>query len=315
MRPRSLFRLARSALEPVVPLAYGRPGHLLAEASWDPAALELDMTGKQVLVTGANSGIGLATTRALAARGAQVWMLCRSLDRGEAARQEILAAMPEARLRLEQVDLSEFASVRALVERLDLERVDVLVHNAGVLPDRLHRTADGHELTLATNLLGPFLLTELLLPRLHRGRVILVSSGGMYSQRLELAPLATPEVPFDGVVAYARTKRALVVLADLWSQRHPEVLFASMHPGWADTPAVRNSLPRFHRITRSFLRNPEQGADTVVWLAMTPALQGHSGRFWFDRQPRRTHILPGTRADGEEREALLPWCRERVGLA
>ena len=258
------------------------------------------MEGRRVLITGASSGLGLATARALAGLGAEVWGLARSEYKLEALREEI-------GLHPLVCDLADLGAVRALELP---KRLDVLVHNAGVLLTEPGRSPQGHELTLAVNLLGPELLTRRLLPALTGGRVILVSSGGMYSERLDPGKLVEPP-RFDGVAQYARTKRAQVVLARLWAQRHPELRFASMHPGWADTPGVVSSLPRFHRLTRAILRTPEQGCDTVVWLAAGP--EWPSGRFWFDRQPVAEHLRPGTRVEEAEEQRLWQLVERVVG--
>jgi dehydrogenase/reductase SDR family protein 12 len=117
--------------------------------------------------------------------------------------------------------------------------------------------------------------------------------------------LNPPAEGFDGVVAYARTKRAMVVLSELLAAELVGVGVHCMHPGWADTPGVEKSIPRFHRVTSAILRTPEQGADTIVWLAAAQALRGQTGAFWFDRAPRRTHLTPLTRASDAERQRLL----------
>jgi NAD(P)-dependent dehydrogenase (short-subunit alcohol dehydrogenase family) len=111
------------------------------------------------------------------------------------------------------------------------------------------------------------------------------------------------------VIAYAETKRAQVVLSELWAEelRGSPIAVNAMHPGWADTPAVKSSLPRFHRITRNILRTPAEGADTVVWLAACPSLRS-TGRFFFDREERRTHLLPFTRETVRDRRALWRLC-------
>jgi len=132
----------------------------------------------------------------------------------------------------------------------------------------------------------------------------------MYTRRLELADPCWTARPYDGVVAYAETKRAQVVLAELWAERlrGTRVVVNAMHPGWADTPAVRTSLPRFHRLTRAILRTPAEGADTVVWLAAAPGARAWSGCFFFDRIPRRTHLVPFTREREDARRRLWALC-------
>jgi NAD(P)-dependent dehydrogenase (short-subunit alcohol dehydrogenase family) len=306
-------RLVSRVLGPTIVLSFDRTGYRLHSASFDPEALCVDLAGKVCLVTGANSGIGFATAQALAARGATAWLLCRSPERGEQAARRLRAATGSHRVHLARLDVSSLSSVRAFADGFGAERVDVLVHSAGVLPDRRQQTPDGVELTLATNVVGPFLLTERLLPRLRaaRGaRVVLISSGGMYTQRLSVTDWRWKKRRFDGVAAYAQTKRMQVVLAELWAERHREdaIAFNAMHPGWADTPAVRTSLPRFWKAMRPLLRTPEEGADTVVWLAASRAAAGRSGLFWFDREPRATHLLPWTRETAAERARLWRLC-------
>jgi NAD(P)-dependent dehydrogenase (short-subunit alcohol dehydrogenase family) len=258
------------------------------------APIEVNMRGRVCLVTGASSGIGRATARALAGMGAEVWLLCRDAGRGAAALAAIRRQTGSTALRLVVLDVSDLDAVRAFVPP---PRVDVLVHNAGMLADRRETTKDGLERTFATHVAGPHLLTA----KVPAARVIFVSSGGMYTQRLRPELLAAPPRPFDGVAQYARCKRAQVVLAELWAERRPHSIVSAMHPGWADTPGVAASLPRFHARLGKRLRTPEEGADTVVWLATAEV---PSGRFWFDRREARTHWLPWTRETPEDRAAL-----------
>lgn len=302
--------LLDSLLDASVFLSFDRTGFRRHQRRFHPDDLQVDLTGTTVLVTGANSGLGLATTTQLARLGATVAMLCRDEARGAQALQDVRRAVPTADLSLHRLDVSLLADVRRFVASWT-GRVDVLVNNAGVLPPTLTRTAEGHEVTYATNVLGPFALTKGLLPLLEaaRGRVITVASGGMYPVRLDLRVLQgdVPPERFDGVTAYAQTKRAEVILNELWAAKAPAITFAAMHPGWADTAAVRSSLPRFHAVTKAILRTPDEGADTITWLAARrPAVP--SGRFWFDRAEARTHLLPTTRERPADRDALWQRC-------
>lgn len=314
-----LARLLDAALDASVVLSFDRNGFRRHARRFDPQDLDVDLAGKRALVTGANSGIGKAAAAGLARLGARVTMLCRDEARGREALGELERETGRRAFELARLDVSDLADVRRAAGELSRDRVDVLVHNAGVLPDRRVATRDGLELTLATNLVGPFLLTSLLLPELGRadGRVVHVSSGGMYTQRLDVAALFSggPE-PFDGVVQYARTKRALAVLNALCAENlgGSGVTFSAMHPGWADTPAVRSSLPRFHALTKGILRTPEEGADTVVWLAASRSAKGRSGLFWFDRESVATTPLPATKETEEERGRLWAALVEAVGL-
>ena len=300
-------------VDPFVVSSFDRTGFRIHSLSFRPDDLDVDLSERRCLVTGANSGIGFETALALADLGAEVVLLCRSRERGEEAAGLIREQTGNTRVSVETLDVSELASVRAAAERLGSRPVDVLVHNAGVLPDTREETSEGFERTFATHVVGPFLLTKLLRPQLEKspdGRVVWVSSGGMYTRRLNLDDPNWNERDYDGVVAYAETKRAQVVLAELWAEelRGSAVAVNAMHPGWADTPAVRSSLPRFHRVTRHILRTPAEGADTVVWLAASPAAHERSGGFYLDREARRTHFLPFTRETDEDRRELWRLC-------
>jgi NAD(P)-dependent dehydrogenase (short-subunit alcohol dehydrogenase family) len=294
-------------LDASIVLSFDRTGFRRHARRFKPEDLKVSLAGKVVLVTGANSGLGFEAAKALAALGATVVLACRDAGRGAEALERIRAELPAASLKLAVLDVSSLAAVRAFAHGWE-GRLDVLVNNAGVLPPALQLTAEGHELTFATNVLGPMLLTLELLPALRAtaGRVVTVSSGGMYTVRLSRKLLRgeVDATAFDGVVAYAQTKRAEVILSELFAAREPTVTFSCMHPGWADTPSVKSSLPNFHKLTRAILRTPAEGADTVVWLAACARLSGTSGLFWFDREPAPTHKLASTREQAGEPEAL-----------
>jgi dehydrogenase/reductase SDR family protein 12 len=296
-------------LDPTVVLSFDRSGFARHALAFEPSDLDRDLTDRRALVTGANSGIGFETALALADLGAEVVLACRNEERGLAARDAIRERSGNARVSLERLDVSSLADVRTVAARLAGGRLDVLVHNAGVLPDARSETAEGLETTFATHVAGPHLLTQLLLPALERAddaRVVWVSSGGMYTRKLDLRDPQWKARRYDGVLAYAETKRMQVALAADWARRMgksgPRVV--SMHPGWADTPAVASSLPRFRRVTERILRTPAEGADTVVWLAAAPREKIETGGFYFDRQRRSTHVLPWTRESASERAAL-----------
>jgi NAD(P)-dependent dehydrogenase (short-subunit alcohol dehydrogenase family) len=321
--PTRLARAGYAALRPVTDrsllFSFDRVGFRLHALGFRDEDLAVDLTGRVCLVTGANSGIGKEAARALALRGAEVWLLCRSLERGGAAAEEIRREAGHDRVHLARLDVSEPDSVRAFVERFPGEHVHVLVNNAGVLPDERQETSGGIELTFATNVLGPWLLTHLLGAKLAKAapsRVINVSSGGMYAVRLRADDTQWKKRAFDGVSAYAETKRAEVVLTELWAERlrREGVVVHAMHPGWADTPAVRSSLPRFHAVARAILRTPAEGADTVIWLACSEEAAGSTGRLWFDRRAQSPHWLPWTRESEADRRALWELCRELAGL-
>ncbi len=314
-----LGRVVSCLIDPTVVLSFDRTGYFVHSSMFRDEDLEVDVHGKVCLITGANAGIGFAAARTLARKGADVRLLCRDLQRGEEARERIRRGHRQAWVTVEQVDVSNLASVRDFVGRFGARPVDVLVNNAGVLLDHPALSVDGFELTWATNVVGPFLLTHLLLPNLRAApaaRVITVSSGGMYPTRLSLADTQFENRKFDGVAAYSMTKRAQVVLNELWAEheRGSSISFYAMHPGWANTPGVQTSLPAFHRLMRHALRTAAQGADTIVWLAICRHIAGNTGKFWFDRQPRRTHFVPWTREDPADRQRLWRLCCDHARI-
>jgi dehydrogenase/reductase SDR family member 12 len=315
MTPSSRIAVFDRLLDASVFFSFDRGGHVRHADTFDPDDLAVDLAGRVCLVTGANSGIGFETCTSLARLGATVWMLCRDRNRGEAALRELRRRTGSRRAHLGLLDIADPGSVRNFSSAFPAARVDVLVHNAGVLPAERIVSGDGHELTLATHVLGPWRLTQALAPKLRASadpRVIFVSSGGMYTQRLSLADVDWQRRPYDGVKAYAQTKRMQVVLASELVRDLPCGTVSAMHPGWADTPAVRTSLPRFWSAMRDRLRTPAEAADTVVWLAASDAARGRTGRFWFDRVPRSPHLLPWTRESSADRAALRAFCERHA---
>jgi dehydrogenase/reductase SDR family member 12 len=280
--------------------------------------LSENLDGKRVVITGATAGLGLAAACELSRLGAEVVLVGRdSLKLARAARTvRDFSGAPADKVRTCEAELSSLQDVRrAGGELIRLyPRIDMLINNAGALFAEHGATAEGHERALAINLLCPWLLTNLLMPALSeaKGRVINVSSGGMYLQPLKLADMQFLNESYDGSKAYARAKRALVAITEHWGEQHPEIFFSSMHPGWAATPGVEKSLPAFNRRLQRWLRDPRMGADTMVWLASSQAPLGHSGQFWFDRQSRPTALLPGTAVSPAQRSELLKWLDKSV---
>jgi dehydrogenase/reductase SDR family member 12 len=288
---------------------YTRLGYQVRHSVWSEPGLP-SLAGKTIAITGATSGIGRAAAELAAQQDARLILLVRDTVRGERVAREVEAKTGNEEVAVLACDLADLASVRGCAQALlDGEpRLDALINNAGVLSRTRRLSADFFELTFATNLLGPFLLTESLVPALElaAGRVINVSSAGMYTQRLRVDDLQFDRCEFDAVTAYARTKRAQVILTEMWASTLAahRISVHAMHPGWVDTPGVESSLPIFHRLLGPALRTPEQGADTIVWLAGAPAQTLESGRFWHDRRPRPNYLLPGTHESAGERERL-----------
>ncbi len=279
-----------------------------------------DLGGKTVVITGATGGLGLAAARRLSDLGARVVMVGRSEDKLRTA----VSSMPGESVAY-RADLSSMGEVRDLARRIlaEEDRIDVLVNNVGVLLPSREVTSEGLEKAFATNLAGQYLLTKLLMPRLIESapaRVINVSSGGMYSERIAPSALQFEDRKYAGAAAYARTKRGQVILAEEWAKEYADsgVVFHAMHPGWAGTAGVEQSLPTFNKVMGPFLRTADQGADTIVWLTASEDGAGRSGSFWFDRRIVPTHIMDSTRESQSDRrrfmanldQVLAPWLQE-----
>jgi len=318
-----ILRKAADALaELSVVGSYSTLGHRLRAPTFTP--IDAELSGRTIAITGASAGLGEASALALAGLGATVVLCVRDPAKGERVRASLAPARGEPH-RVQRVDVSDLDDVRRAADVLlaATPRLHALVNNAGVLLDRAERTPQGLERAFATNVLGGFLLSHLLLPALEASgreggpaRLVHVSSGGMYTQHLDLAVLQGDVARYDGVVAYAQHKRAQVILNGLWAERlrgRPVESYA-MHPGWARTAGVATSLPRFERLMRPLLREPAEGADTIVWLAASPEPVGQSGRFFLDRRVRTEHVLPWTRETAEERRALWALCARLTGL-
>ncbi|MEO8693733.1 MAG: SDR family NAD(P)-dependent oxidoreductase [Acidimicrobiales bacterium] len=289
---------------------------------WRPLS-SYDLDGRVVLITGATSGLGLAAARQLARCGATLLLLGRDAAKTESVRDQLVGLTGNSRIRTIIADMGDLEAVRRAAT-LVLEEdgpLHALVHNAGALHTTRATSPDGIEATVASQVLGPFLLTTLLLPRLRESRparVITTSSGGMYGAGLEVEHLEMT-ANYRGAKQYAIAKRAQVTLNEMWATRGHDVgvVFHAMHPGWADTPGIEASLPRFHRIVGPLLRTPEQGADTLVWLvADDGAPMTSTGKFWLDRRPRSLHKLAKTRRTDtpQQRSRLWAWCVEHSGV-
>ena len=313
------------ALEVAVAPSFTRIGPAVRSRldHWRPVD-SYDLAGRVVVITGATSGLGMAAATTLAADGATIVLLARNTAKAEGVRDDILRHGAPGGGDVVTGEMGDLESVRAAATTIAAthERIDVLVHNAGALDATYGTSAQGIEQTVASQVVGPFLLTTLLLGRLRASapsRVLWVSSGGMYSQPLAVDQLEMSPSDYNGTTAYARAKRAQVTLVEIWADRLRDdgVVMHSMHPGWADTPGVQKSLPTFRRIVGPLLRSPAEGADTLVWLSADDgAPLARTGRFWLDRRPRSIHKTKASReADTvAERRRLWDWCVERSGV-
>lgn len=294
---------------------------------WDETSLP-SLEGRVVVITGATSGLGLSAARALAKLGATVEIVARNREKAERTRSAILEAIPKARIAVREGDTGHQADMRRVAAELSKEhsRIDVVIHNAGALDDVRSVSPEGIETTIASQVVGPFVLGARLLPALERSaretgrpaRILWVSSGGMYSEPLDVSRLEMPERGYDGVVAYARAKRAQVTLTELMAKALADrnIVVHAMHPGWAETPGVARSLPTFRKVMGPLLRTADDGAETLVWLAASDGEPTHErGLFWLDRRPRPIHRFGRTKKSDtkEERAKLVAWLEEKSG--
>ncbi|KAG7229276.1 hypothetical protein INR49_012934 [Caranx melampygus] len=246
---------------------YTRKGYEAASKDFEPQDLDVSVVGRSFMITGANSGIGRAAAMAIAKK-----------------------------VYIHIVDMSETRKVWEFAEAFKKQypSLNVLISNAGCMMHKREVNAEGLEKNFATNTMGVYVLTQTLIPLLQKSRdprVITVSSGGMLVQKLRVNDLQSEKGYFDGVMVYAQNKRQQVVLTQQWAKANPAIHFSVMHPGWVDTPAVSTSMPQFHQMMGERLRSVEQGADTVVWLALSRvAARTRSGQFFQDRRPVPAHL-------------------------
>ena len=291
--------------------SFTRLGYHKARKEFVP--MSTSVRGKHMLVTGASTGLGYATALELARRGAELTLVMRDKSRAEQTVVALGAETGNSAIAYELADLSIMKEVDNLLERLILrdKPIDVLINNAGALFNPRSETAEGLEQSYALLLLSPYRLTMGLKPLLLKSsapRIINVVSGGMYSQRLEVDRLLNESSRgYSGSVAYAREKRALMVLTEEWAREWEDegIVVNAMHPGWADTPGVRSALPEFRMITRPVLRSAEEGADTIVWLAVASESGKVGGKLFLDRQIKSPYLLKKTREKPSERQKLL----------
>ncbi|WP_136603889.1 SDR family oxidoreductase [Paenibacillus dokdonensis] len=276
---------------------------------------------KIVVVTGANSGMGLASTVALAKQGAEVVMVCRSEQRGQAALAEAIRQSGSERIHLMLCDLGRLSSIRAFAlaftERYS--RLDVLLNNAGVVMIKRQETADGFEMDLGVNHLGHFLLTNLLLDALRassQGRVVTVASGAYKAGKIHFDDPFLKH-GFNPAKAYAQSKLANILFTRELASRlaGTNVTANCVHPGAVGTQIGVNRDTGFGKtvlaMLKPFFLSPEQGADTAVYLASASELAKVSGQYFYKRKQQK---LSSKAESKENAKRLWEWSCEQVGF-
>lgn len=252
----------------------------------DPGAL---LQGKVCMVTGANSGIGKATALGLANLGAMVVMACRNQERGEAARTEIQAASGNTAVEVALVDLASQDSIRAMVADFiaRYSRLDVLVNNAAIFKPARTVTPDGLETMFATNHLGPFLLTNLLLDMLKAStpaRILVVTAPS--TTRLDFDDLQGKR-RFRPLIAFGASKMCNLLFTYDLAQRlkGSGITVNAVHPGVVKSSLMKDAPLPVRWLTRVVGRSPEEAAETLVYLASSPEVAGVTGAFFKDKRP------------------------------
>lgn len=326
MTPSPLPAIVDGVLEASVIGSFSRAGFAVRSRleRWAPPP---DLSGRVVVVTGASSGIGQAAAFELARLGATLWLVGRDAERTATTARRARELGTGAAVEPVVLDIVDADAVDAFVTRIASlhTRLHALVHAAGALSATYRSAPTGEELTVATAVLAPFRLTWLLSPLLRRSgdaTVVTVSSGGMYTQPFDLERLEMSPEAYRGSTAYARAKRAQVVLSHEWARRWRAdgVASYSCHPGWVDTPGLASGLPTFAKLG-PLLRTPAEGADTVVWLTAGGARSAAVAHpttegFFHDRHRRGEYHLPWTaRGTGpRDGDRLWEWCQDRTHL-
>src|SRR3989442_157811 len=256
------------------------------------------MNDRVFVVTGANSGIGKATALGLARLGGTVVMACRNPTRGEAARQDIIRESGNPHVALMIVDLANEASTRALAGefRQTYPRLDALINNAGVYTSHRQMTADGLELQFEVNYLSGFLLTYLLLDLLKKSapsRIVNVSSSAHMGGTIRFEELQG-ERRYGGFRAYSQSKLAQVLFTRELARRleGTGVTVNACHPGGIRTNLAMGGSSLVVRFVKMFLKSPEKGAETPIYLATSPEVEGISGKYFVRNQV----LAPSARA-------------------
>ena len=267
---------------------------------------KVDLSGRHGIVTGASSGIGLAVAKALLQQKMDCMLVGRDLQK---LKNSFKSDQSVSCAQYHGLDMAALDKVYSFAIDGVKTPLNLLIHNAGDMPISLTITKEGFEQMFASQVLAPFILTKTLadLGKLRQGcRVIFVSSGGMYLQKLDLSDLLFEKRSYNKYTGYANAKRAQVILSEIFSKKYPQYLFSSMHPGWADTPGVRYSMPLFKKLLNKRLRSAEEGADTILWLATIHDYP--NGKFWFDRKQAKTTILNLKKSSEEEDELFWKYC-------
>ena len=253
----------------------------------------MSMKGKICMITGANSGIGKATALGLAKLHASVIMVCRNKDSGEKAREEIINQTGNENVNLLFCDLSSQEQIRKLVNefREKYQNLHVLINNAGIMLKNRSECVDGFEMNFAVHVLAPFLLTNLLLDVLKKSapsRVIIVGSAMHKRAKIDFDDLQCENKKYSLYKVYGVSKLAEILFTYELSRRldGTGVTANAVHPGVVNTNLGRDQSKFSQGFARAFFKSPEKGAETSIYLASSPEVEGISGKYFVNKEPR-----------------------------
>jgi NAD(P)-dependent dehydrogenase (short-subunit alcohol dehydrogenase family) len=277
------------------------------------------MQSKTVIVTGANRGLGREMTRQLAGMGARVIMACRSIQHADQVKSEMISEMPQADLRVMPLDLADQQSIKTFADSFmkEYQRLDVLLNNAGVQTPNHQLTPGGVELTFAINVLGPHILTQLLLPALQAApsaRIVNVASD--YAGGLDIDDLNFKQRKYDAIASYKQSKQANRMMTRAWARllQDDRITVNSMTPDLVAATDLFRHQPAPVKLLLRFIglfggASIKQGADTAVWLASSPGLEGSSGGYY-----RKRRKMPCRFEDEQAEKQLWEICQEMIAV-
>merc|ERR1719384_2065415 len=267
------------------------------------------LDGKTVVITGANTGIGKVTAMDLSKRGAKVVMLCRNIEKAEEAAEEIRKAT-EGKVVVHKLDLASLASVRECAAQLgnSLEKIDILINNAGVMACPQMKTEDGFEMQIGTNHLGHFLLTNLLMPLLKKAapnaRIINVASLAHKQGSINWDDISYAKTEYSPFVAYSQSKLANILFTKELARKGEGsgVTAYALHPGVIATDLGRH-MENWNCVTKMmwrcwapFIKTPDSGANTTIYCAIEPSIAEHNGKYYSDCR----EVRPAPQAENME---------------
>jgi NAD(P)-dependent dehydrogenase (short-subunit alcohol dehydrogenase family) len=279
------------------------------------------MNKKVTLITGANSGMGLATAIALAKEDHQIILACRDEDRGKQALKKVISESGSSEVDLMLLDLSSFHSISLFAKQFEekYNTLDILINNAGIITTKREITEDGFEAMLGVNHLGHFLLTNLLLEHLKRsdkGKVITISSGAYKYGKIDFEDMNL-EKKFSPFRAYGRSKLANILFTKELSRRLQDTNIAAncLHPGAVSTNMGVNRDTGFgksiHFLLRPFFQTPLEGSQTAIYLALSPEVEEISGKYFYKKKVKD---IEGQAMDDNLAQILWEWSEQQVGL-